>query len=498
MPSVLIRFAGELTTKARRTRSRFQRRLARNLRDGLDRRGSSARVVEDWSRFYIDDADEAAFAVLPHVFGISSFSRIEAECPATLTDIVRTGAELYGDRVKGHTFAVRSRRTGTHDFRSSDVMRELGAVLNPGATVNLSDPEVLVEVEIRRERAFFISPHEPGAGGLPLGAQDRAVALISGGFDSAVAAWMMMKRGIELDYLFCNLAGGAYKRLVLEITRALYDDWTFGSRPVVHVLDFTPVADELRRAVKPPYLQVILKRMMYRAACAVGERTNARAIVTGEAVGQVSSQTLANLQAIEAASSLPVLRPLVGFDKLEIVGLARKIGTHGLSEKVREYCQLVPDRPVTSSSPESARENEAEVDLDVLDAAIGGAEHFDLQKLDTFDIIAPNLFVDEIVAGTVVIDARSRSEFDVWHWPGATHRDLDEMARNFRDLDRESTYVVYCAAGVNTAHLVERMQAEGYEAYSFRDGLSGVKRLAAQRGQSAPADDGRTESRGTG
>lgn len=481
-----------MTTKARRTRGRFQNRLARNLRDALKRRGSGARVDEDWSRFYLEDADDAALKVVPRIFGISSFSRIEAECPASLSDIVETGTKLFAERVHGRTYAVRSRRTGHHDFRSSDVMRELGAALNPGATVDLKAPAVLVEVEIRGDRAFFIGPHEPGPGGLPLGVQGRAIALISGGFDSAVAAWMMMKRGIVLDYLFCNLAGGAYKRLVLEVTRALYDEWSFGYRPAVHVLDFSPVADELRRAVKPPFLQVTLKRMMYRAACTVGEETGADAIVTGEAVGQVSSQTLANLRAIQDAATLPVLRPLVGFDKLEIVDLAERIGTYALSVKVREHCQLVPDKPVTATSPELARENEEGVDLQVLERAIAEREFHRVHELDAFDIIAPNLFVDEIGPDAVVIDTRTDAEYATWHWPEALHRDVDDLNRGFRDLNRERTYVLYCAEGINTAHLVERMQAEGYEAYSFREGLRGLRRLAGQRGLPEPAADPRS------
>jgi len=494
MSAALIRFAGEMTTKARRTRGRFQQRLARNLRDGLRRRGSAAHVVEDWSRFYVEEADEAAFDVLPHLFGTSSFSRIEAECSASLADIVRTGTALYGDRVKGRTYAVRARRTGSHAFRSSDVMQELGAALNPGATVNLSHPDVLVEIEVRRDRAFFLGPHEPGPGGLPLGVQGRALALISGGFDSAVAAWMMMKRGIKLDYLFCNLAGGAYKRLVLEVTHALCDEWAFGSRPVIHVMDFSPLADELRRAVKPQYLQVVLKRMMYRAACTVGEETAAEAIVTGEAVGQVSSQTLVNLRAIEDVATLPVLRPLVGFDKLEIVDRARDIGTYELCARVREHCQLVPDRPVTATNAEAARLHEADVDLSVLAKAIDERESIEVMKLDAFDIVTPNLFVEDIGPGSVVIDARTEAEYGDWHWPDAVHRDADDLALGFRELDPERTYILYCAEGTTTAHVAERMQAAGYEAYSFRNGLRGMRRLAAQRGLLEPAADTRTSA----
>lgn len=474
----LVRFAGEIATKSRRTRARFQNRLANNLRDALASHGFDARVDREWSRLYVSAGDRGIVDPLSRVFGVSSFSLLEGECPAELPRIVEVGRELFGERVKGRRYAVRARRSGSHEFGSGDVMRELGAALNPGAEVDLDHPDIVVRVEVRDDTAYLFSDRIAGAGGLPLGVQGRAVALLSGGFDSAVAAWMTLSRGIPLEYVFCNLGGAAYRRMVLEVGMHLAREWSYGTRPRIHVLDFTEVVEAMRRSVRPAYLQVVLKRLMYRAASRVAEEVGAEALVTGESVGQVSSQTLANLRAIDGAANRPVLRPLVGFDKEAIVARAREIGTYELSARVREYCQVAPDRPVTASRPEDAAEQEEAVDAEPLERALEGREVLDLRDLRLPEVVGEGLFLSEVPSGAAVIDTRPREAYEAWHWPRAEHRELDRLTRDFGDLDPERTYVLYCAEGLRTAHLAERMQARGLEAYSFRGGARALRRRA--------------------
>src|SRR5688572_30544808 len=168
----------------------------------------------------------------------------------------------------------------------------------------------------------------------------------------------MLKRGIALDYVFCNLGGDAYERAVVQVGKAIADDWSYGTKPHLHVVDFAPVLDELRAKTRASYWQVVLKRLMYRAACLVAAERNAEAIITGEAVGQVSSQTLSNLRAIESVATLPVLRPLIGFDKEEIIERAKMIGTASLSEQVKEYCAIAPGNPVTAATIRRVDEEE--------------------------------------------------------------------------------------------------------------------------------------------
>ncbi len=481
--STMLRFSGEVTTKSRGTRVRFQRRLASNLEEALAAHGLRGEVEADWSRMYIA-GEEGLLDVLPRVFGVSSFSSIEGACPARLDAIVELGRKLFADRVKGRRYAVNARRSGHHDFSSYDVQRELGAALNPGAVVDLDDPEVEVRVEVRDETARLFSERRSGAGGLPLGVQGRAIALLSGGYDSAVAAWMALRRGIELDYVFCNLGGGAYRRMVTEVALVLARRWSYGTRPTLHVLDFGEVVEAMRRDVRPSYLQVVLKRLMYRAACSVASRCGADAVVTGEAVGQVSSQTLANLRAIDGASDLPVLRPLIGFDKLEIIERARAIGTYDLSSRIREYCALVPEHPVTAATPERVEAQEGRLDPSVLQAALVGHDRLDLRSIGPREVVTANLFLDRVPDDAVVLDLRAPEEYRTWHWPGALLRDEEELSRGPSGLDRERPYLLYCEAGTRSAHAAERLQREGIEAYSFRGGAPALRRreVAVSRG----------------
>jgi tRNA uracil 4-sulfurtransferase len=473
----LVRLSAELSTKARGTRRRFTRKLVDNVRAGFRARRARARVEDQWNRLVVTTPDPDAAEVMTRIPGISSFSRVEQRCDATLDAILDTGVRLFGEAVKGRTFAVRARRSGKHAFSSHDIHMRLGAALNPGATVDLDDPEVVVEVEVRDFFAYFFSGRTPGLGGLPLGVEGRALCLLSGGFDSAVAAHLILKRGVELDYVFCNMAGDAYERSVVLVGKVLAEEWSFGTRPRLFAIDFSAPVDELRARTQPKYWQLLLKRLMYRAAVQIADEVGASAIVTGEAIGQVSSQTLANLAAIEPASDRPVLRPLLGFDKPEIIELSRKVGTFELSSKVKEYCAIAPGNPVTHAKPRVAEEEEAKLDLEVLRRATAERKMIDLLEVNAADLVEQYLFTDSIPEGARLLDVRTEAEWDDWHHPAAEHHDFWEISSNPKGLDRDGTYVVYCDAGLQAAQLAEKLQRQGVEAYAFRGGTRALRRL---------------------
>lgn len=487
-PLVLLRFAGELATKSRRVRARFQGRLARNVGEALRSAGIRYSIRPGWARLFIEVEDRAALDVLRRVFGVSSFSPVRARCAADLDEIVRVGEAEFRDRVCGKRFAVRARRAGTHRFRSRDIEVALGAALRPHAErVDLTAPQVTVFVEVRKDEVFFFDEEILGAGGLPLGTQRGALALVSGGFDSAVAAWLTLKRGVPVDYLFCNLAGAAYERSVLQVAKVLAEDWSLGDRPRMTVIDFQEIVDALRGDVRPAYVQVVLKRLMYRAANRVALEEGREAIVTGESIGQVSSQTLTNLRAIDEVSELPVLRPVAGLDKQEIIVLSRRIGTYTLSSKIQEYCALVPDRPVTAASPERVREQEQRLEPMLLERALEGRRALDLRALEASDLVLPYVYTSEIPEGAVVLDGRPGLQFQTWHYPGAEATDLNEFSGNFRRLDRSRVYVLVCPLGLQSGVVAEHMQREGYRAYSFRGGIRGLLAYARERGLAAEA-----------
>jgi thiamine biosynthesis protein ThiI len=420
------------------------------------------------------------------VFGVSSVSVIDATVPPRLDAIVAKGLELYREDVRASTsYAVAARRTGEHGFSSQDIRVQLGAALNPYGRVQLDDPDLTVSVEVREREAYLFKSRIAGAGGLPLGAQGTAVCLISGGFDSAAAAWLMLKRGVTLEYVLCNLAGGAYERSVASVAKVLADEWSFGGQPRMHVLDFAPVLDDLRAKVTPRYWQVVLKRLMYRAAEAVAAEIEADAIVTGESLGQVSSQTLGNLRAIDEVAALPVFRPLLGYDKNEIIQLADRVGTSALSARVHEYCAILPEKPVTRAAPSAARDEESRVDLGLLSAAVARRKSLDLRALGADELVEPYVFIDRVPEGADVVDCRPPHQYAAWHYPGARRAAPAEVLEGVREMDKEKTYVLYCDVGVQTAPVAEILQRLGYQVYSFRGGTRGIARHERERGTMA-------------
>lgn len=471
----LVRLSAELSIKGSGTRRRFMRRLGDNLRDALKSTGSTFQVESQWNRIFVRTARRDDLQVISRVPGISSYSVVVARCRADLEEIVRTGVEHFGPAVRGRSYAVRARRTGTHAFSSNDVMRQLGAALNPGARVDLTDPEVEVEVEVRDEEVYFFSGRVQGPGGLPLAVEGSALCLLSGGFDSAVAAWMMLKRGVELDYVFCNLAGDAYERSVARVGKILADSWSYGTRPRLHVIDFAEVLDDLRAATQPRFWQVVLKVAMYRAAEQIAAERNALAIITGEAIGQVSSQTLGNLAAIDAASRAPIFRPLIGFDKKEIVEISRTLGTFPISSTVKEYCAIAPGKPVTNATAEQVAREAERLDPTVLERAVEKRKILDLRALQSADLILDYLYTDDVPHDAVVLDLREEEEWEEWHYRGALNRPAWQLTAEPRSVDRDRSYVLYCDQGVQAAQVAEVMQRAGIEAYAFRGGTQAIR-----------------------
>jgi len=475
----MVRLGAEVTTKSRRTRRRFQRRLVRNIEDALETGGFAHHVEDRWNRILVESDDRGALDRVATVFGVSSLSPVDARIDADLGTIVETGAELYGSLVEGRRYAVRCRRQGRHGFSSQDVKNQLGAALNAHATVDLDDPEITVEVEVREGEAYLLHERVPGRGGLPLGVQGTAVCLISGGYDSAAAAWLMLKRGIRLEYVFCNLAGAAYERSVVMVSRILAEEWSHGEKPRLHVVPFIETVEAIQANVTPRYWQVVLKRLMYRAAESIATEIGGEAIITGESLGQVSSQTLGNLRAIDESVSLPVFRPLIGMDKHEIIELTEEVGTAALSARIREYCAILPDRPVTHSKPAAARDEASKVDPSVVERAVEGRTILDLRALDARDLVEPYVFADEVQEGATVLDCRSSRQYQVWHYPDAVRCDPGDLPAELARLDKERPYVLYCDQGVLTAQFAELMQRLGYEAYSFRGGTRALQRWVA-------------------
>jgi thiamine biosynthesis protein ThiI len=487
----LVGYSGELSIKARKTRLRFAKRLARNLAEALEATGIPFAIDRTWSRLFLRSPSPEAGGIAADIFGVQSVWPAEKRPWGSLDDILRAGEEIFAPRVAGKTFAVRARRGGEHDkipFRSPEIERRLGAVLLPHAAgVDLTSPQVTVRLEVRAGDAYFLGPRLAGHAGLPLGTEGRAVALVSGGFDSLVASWLLLRRGVMLDHVFLNLGGDQHRDTVLAAIKVIADRWSFGYRPQLHLVDFSGAVEEIKARCPQGLWQVVLKRQMLRVAERVARQVQAAAVVTGEAVGQVSSQTLQNLTVISEATELPILRPLVAANKDEIMDLARKIGTYDLSARVPEYCAIAPRRPQTHASAQRVAEAETGLEPERLAAAVAERAVFDLRALDLARTRSPALAVDEIPDGAVVVDLRPAYAYRSWHYPGALHLDYVQALAAHPSFDRAETYVFYCEVGLKSAHLAELLHAAGGRAHHVEGGLRQVVRLAERQDEALTA-----------
>ena len=472
---LVLKISGEIGTKSAPTRRRFLRVLGANVRAALDRDGVEASVEPRWSRLVVRTEDPRARGSLTRVCGLHSISEAAVVRFSSLEDLVELAADRFRDRVAGRTFAVRAKRAGHHSFRSQDVAVALGDALRPhSAGVDLDHPDVLVAVEISREVAYLLLDTTPGPGGLPIGVGGRALALFSGGFDSPVAAWMVMRRGMALDLLVCDLGGCGQVDAALEVARDLVRRWAPGVEPRAHIVDLSGVVAALRARVESGIRQVVLKRAMYRSGTLLAERLGAEALVTGEALGQVSTQTLRNLTVAEDAAGIPILRPLIGMDKEEIIGRAREIGTHDASVRVQEHCSIATGRVETAARLQAVIGAEGRLDESFIRAAVDRATSVDLTTWRPGP--APEHVVDTVPEGAVVIDVREPDEGPT---VGDRRLPVSEAAAWTPGLDPAGRYLFVCTHGNRSEMVAHELRGRGVDAFSLAGGVARLPTRAA-------------------
>ena len=384
MNEIILLKLGEMVLKGLNRRS-FEDKLQANLHRRL-RPFGQFRVYTRQSATYVepigDGCDvEGAYEALKHVFGIVGLS-LARPCGKDKDAILACAKEFLDDQLRAaRTFKVETKRADkTFPMTSIQLSQYVGGELHEAydnLEVDVHHPELTVYVEVRDYAAYVHTQPQPGAGGLPVGINGRAVSLLSGGIDSPVASWMIAKRGVALDmvhffsYPYTSLEA---KEKVLELARLL-TPWT--GRLTVHVVPFTAIQEELRRSCPEELFTVIMRRFMMRIAQEVARRCGAKALVTGECLGQVASQTMDAMLVTGAVVDLPILRPVVGMDKEEIVQIARKIGTFETSILPYEDCCTVFTPRHPRLRPLSGEVEFAEEKLDIqalIQAAVDSIE----------------------------------------------------------------------------------------------------------------------------
>jgi len=364
----------------------FERRLMENIKAALA--DLTPRVAIRQGRLFVEAAQHAreeALVRLARVFGIHSVSpalEVDKQWNAIAegaVGLVEEALEEAGGQAV--TFKVEARRSDKlFPMDSSEINRELGALLLqkfPGLTVDVHHPALRVGVEIREQSAYVYVRNLPGPGGMPTGTAGRGLLLLSGGIDSPVAGYLMAKRGMELhavhfySYPYTSVRA---RDKVVELARLLAG---YCGGVTLHLVAFTDIQRMIYDKCPPKETTLVMRRVMMRIAGRIAKEVGAGALITGEALGQVASQTLESLAVTDDAAGILVLRPLAGFDKEEIVTVAKRIGTFETSILPYEDCctVFVPRHPATKPSVERLRESEARLELgEMLDAAIAGRE----------------------------------------------------------------------------------------------------------------------------
>ncbi len=373
MDGTLILRIGEVFLKGS-NRHLFLRQLERNIRDALRRTGSPARLHRFHGRYMVSCPPEELSTVISQVqkvFGLTSISRV-TPCEPVFDQLAAKALEFMQHLPdKPASFRVSARRTDKSlPFDSLQLEREIGGLIHETChiPVNLKNPDMVVEIHAGRDLSFVCAQREPAFGGLPVGMSGRMEVLLSGGIDSPVALWMMLKRGATLNattFYSPPWTGEEPKEKVEALCRLLRP---WGGPHRLHVVAYGE-AQKILRECRPHKLATVLyRRLMMRTAAIIARRNRALALVTGESLGQVASQTLHNLVAIDAAAKMPVIRPLSGFDKSETIELARRIGTYETSIiPCVDSCTLfAPDRPETHARMEDVLEAESRLDPDAM------------------------------------------------------------------------------------------------------------------------------------
>ena len=373
---LLIRF-GEIALKGK-NRSHFLNQLYSNIKRAIKPLGKH-KVRKTHGRIYVyPDGDTEKLLnrlkMIPGIVSISPGITLELD----YEKLKEKSLSFFKREVKDYptTFKVETRRANK-DFpkNSMEISRELGAHLlehindnNDKLTVDVHNPENRLKIEVRYDKIYVYTRTIDGPGGLPVSSSGKGLLLLSGGIDSPVAGWEAMSRGISLEALYFHsfpFTGDRAKEKVIDLTKVLSQ---YGPSINLHIGYFTDIQKAIQENCPKKYNITIMRRMMYRMATKIAEKRNIKALITGESVGQVASQTLESMYVINEVTTIPVLRPLISTDKTEIVATARKIGSYEISIRPYEDCctVFVPDNPVTKPRIEGTLKAEKNLNVDKL------------------------------------------------------------------------------------------------------------------------------------
>ena len=475
----IIKLFPEIMIKSDSVRKRFIKILTSNIRNVLLRETENVAVIRNWDFIEVRAkvAEEAPMVLdlLQRTPGIHHILEVEEYPFETMHDIFEQTLAQVRSQLEGKTFCVRVRRKGKHEFRSLDVERYVGGGLNQhieSARVKLTQPDVTIRIDIEHDKMLLVKARHEGLGGYPIGTQEDVLSLISGGFDSGVSSYMLIRRGSRVHYCFFNLGGAAHEIGVKQMAYHIWSRYSTSHKVRFVAINFENVVGEILEKVDNGQMGVVLKRMMVRAASKVAQRFDIQAIVTGEALGQVSSQTLTNLRLIDKAADALVLRPLITHDKEQIIAMAKTIGTDDIAKSMPEFCGVISKNPTVKAIESRILEEEGHFNFDVLEEAVQQAQYLDIREIaqQTEQEVTSVETTSELGENDVILDIRSPEETEEspFTLEGVTVEVLPfyKLSSQFGSLDQSKQYLLYCQRGV-----MSKLQA----LYLKENGFNNVK-----------------------
>ncbi|MFD2164706.1 tRNA uracil 4-sulfurtransferase ThiI [Thalassotalea euphylliae] len=459
----IVKLQAEIAIKSRPVRKRFTKILDSNIKNVLRRVDELVTTQANWDSIEINTKNNteenrlALIETLKCIPGIQSFLEVQQTEFTDLHDIFEKTLAIHKDTIENKTFVVRVKRNGDHEFNSIQAEQYIGGGLNQAvesARVKLKKPDVTIKLEINKDKLFIVTEQHKGLNGFPIATQEDVLSLMSGGFDSGVSSYQMIKKGSRTHYCFFNLGGSAHEVGVKQVSHFLWNKYGASHRVKFISVDFDPVVTEILEKIDNGQMGVILKRMMMRAGEKVAEKLGIQALVTGEALGQVSSQTLTNLNVIDRVTNTLILRPLAAYDKQDIIDIAREIGTEEFAKTIPEYCGVISKNPTVKAVLSKIEEEEEKFDFSLIDQVVENAKVYDIRDIgqETEEEVQAVQELAEIGENTVVVDIRSPEEEDenpleidgieVIHMP------FFKLGTQFGDLDQSKEYLLYCDRGV--------------------------------------------------
>ncbi len=477
----IVKLYPEIMMKSRSVRVRFTKMLESSMRNVLKHVDEGVKVQRQWDKILVtvpgDSAEliEAVSDRLGCIPGIAHSLQVKEYSYDSMDDIYQQALPLYKDKLVGKTFCVRVKRNGQHDFTSSDVERYVGGGLNQHTEalgVKLKNPDITINLEISQDKLYMVVARIKGLGGFPIATQEDVLSLISGGFDSGVSSFQFIKKGARTHYCFFNLGGAQHEIGVKQVAYHLWKKYGESHKVKFISIPFEDVVTEILERIDNGQMGVILKRMMMKTATIVADRMGIQALVTGESLGQVSSQTLTNLNVIDRSTDLLILRPLIAMDKQDIINQSRVIGTEDFAKSIPEYCGVISQKPTVKAVLSKILAEEEKFTEELVAKTAEKAVIMNVRDIaaEMDAQITETETVQDLTSGEIVIDIRSAEEeeasplkldgIEVKHIP------FFKLGTQFADLDQSHSYLLYCDRGV-----MSKLQA----LYLIEQGYTNVK-----------------------